>query len=353
MEKKIKKVLEKICLSGEVSTSLHPKEIICSDSDGGKKLSKSDLLFSTVVSNWEKGREEIEGLINIINKKGQGFDFNSDFVMRSCLYLICQSSDLKIENLSKKDIITISKKWDKMETSIIKAIDLIVTFGFCSENLIYKNAVIPLIYYIYKKGLMDENSKFELRKYLIVAQLKHLFGAGGNSTLLKIKKVIDEHKVSKEGFRLEYLKDIKLSSDRDFIVRDEDIENMLNYDKGTTYAFMVLSLLYPELKLDQIDWYQAYIHPNSNFRTNNLKQLGLSDEEIEDWQTKKNKIPNLQLWAGREKEREKYRDLSKWLAEPNYFKYSLNNISYSLDNFAQFFEMRKALLRNELKKILK
>ena len=79
--------------------------------DGGKKLSKSDLLFSTVVSNWEKGREEIEDLINTINKRGQRFDFNSDFVMRSCLYLVCASSDLKIENLSKDNIGNIKIKW--------------------------------------------------------------------------------------------------------------------------------------------------------------------------------------------------------------------------------------------------
>ena len=88
--------------------------------DGGKKLSKSDLLFSTVVSNWEKGREEIEELINIINDCGQKFDFNSDFIMRNCLYIISTSSDLKIENLGKDNIKKINKNWQRIKNSILK-----------------------------------------------------------------------------------------------------------------------------------------------------------------------------------------------------------------------------------------
>lgn len=45
----------------------------------GTVLSKSDLLFSTIVAHWEKGREEIDEFIEKINKKGDGFRFNSDF----------------------------------------------------------------------------------------------------------------------------------------------------------------------------------------------------------------------------------------------------------------------------------
>lgn len=319
--------------------------------DGGKKLSKSDLLFSTVVSNWEKGREEIENLINVINQRGQKFDFNSDFVMRSCLYLECISSDLKIENLRKDNIQIIKDNWKNIKESIIKTIDILVGFGFCSENLISRNAVMPLIYYIYKGGLLDEVSKNEMKKYLIIAQLKQLFGAAGNAALSKTRKAIDEHKISKEGFKLDYFKDLKFISDRDFIIRDEDLEKMLDYDKGTAYAFMVLSLLYPELKLDQIEWHQDHMHPDIKFKTSNLKKFSISDTQIEDWQQKKNKIPNLQLLEGKENESKNKQDLEEWL-KTHTAKYLPENISYKLDNFTEFFEKRKELLKAELKKIL-
>lgn len=319
--------------------------------DGGKKLSKSDLLFSTVVSNWEKGREEIEDLINVINQRGQKFDFNSDFIMRSCLYLVCTSSDLKIENLGKANIQLINSNWKRIKDSIIKTIDLLVGFGFCSENLISRNVVMPLIYYIYKGGLLDESSKYEMRKYLIIAQLKQLFGAAGNSALSKTRKALDEHKISKDGFKLDYFKDLKFVSDRDFSIKDEDLEKMLDYDKGTAYAFMVLSLLYPELKLSQIEWHQDHMHPDTKFKTTNLKNLGISDEKIEEWQLKRNKIPNLQLLEGKENESKNKQDLEEWLSTHT-AKYLPENISYKLDNFDQFFEKRKELLKTELKRIL-
>jgi len=38
----------------------------------GKPLSKTDLLFSTIVAHWEKGREEIEAFLERINSLGNG-----------------------------------------------------------------------------------------------------------------------------------------------------------------------------------------------------------------------------------------------------------------------------------------
>lgn len=317
--------------------------------DGGKKLSKSDLLFSTVVSNWEKGREEIEELINTINNRGQRFDFNSDFVMRNCLYIISPSSDLKIENLGKENIKKINENWQMIKNSILKSIDLLVEFGFCFENLISRNVVMPIVYYIYKNGLLDNISKNEIRKYLIIAQIKQLFGAAGNTALSKTKKAIDEHKISKEGFKLNYFKELKFVADRDFVIRDEDLEKMLDYDKGSAYSFMVLSLLYPELKLGQIEWHQDHMHPYTKFKTENLKKYNLSNEQIEDWQILRNKIPNLQLLEGKENESKNKKDLEEWLLTHN-VKY-LPNVSYKLENFEEFFKERKKLLKNKLKEI--
>lgn len=320
--------------------------------DGGKKLSKSDLLFSTVVNNWEKGREEIELLINAINQKGQKFNFNNDFIMRCCLYLTCASSDLKIENLGRENINLIKQNWGKIKESIVKAIDLLVEFGFCSENLVSKNAVMPIIYYIYIGGLISQSAKCEIKKYLIIAQLKQLFGAAGNSALLKTKKAIDDHKGSKDGFDLSYFTGVTFSANRDFVIRDEDFEKMLDYEKGTPYAFMVLSLLYPELKLNQVEWHQDHMHPDTKFKKSNLESLGLNDDEITDWQEKRNKIPNLQLLEGRENESKNKTDLEDWLKQNSGRVRYLPNVSYKLKDFEDFFDQRKELMKEELKKIL-
>ena len=63
---------------------------------GGTVLSKSDLLFSTIVSHWDKARDEIDKLLSEINKIGEGYRFSNDFVMRACLYILAMSVSLQL-----------------------------------------------------------------------------------------------------------------------------------------------------------------------------------------------------------------------------------------------------------------
>jgi uncharacterized protein with ParB-like and HNH nuclease domain len=58
---------------------------------GGTVLSKSDLLFSTIVSHWDKARDEIDKLLSEINKIGEGYRFSNDLLcVPACIFSICQ-----------------------------------------------------------------------------------------------------------------------------------------------------------------------------------------------------------------------------------------------------------------------
>lgn len=329
---------------------------------GGKKLSKSDLLFSTVISSWTDGRRKVEELIETINKqKNSSFDFNIDFIMRTCLYLVCETSELKVENLTQENVDHIKNDWKNISESIKKAVELLTVFGFCTENLVSKNAVIPIVYYIYKRGVQNftekesAESKQELKKYLIVAQVKQLFGAAGNSALSRTKKALDENcdKFAKNGFRLEYFKDLKFVAQRDFSVNDELLEGILDYEKGSAYAFMILSLLYPHVKLDQWEWHQDHMHPYAKFSDSNLKKLGLTEDKIKDWQEKRNRLPNLQLLEGTENKSKNDADLKVWAENnPGVVKYLPEGVSLDLENFDEFYAKRREMMKEELKKIL-
>ena len=56
---------------------------------GGTILSYSDLLLSIATAQWETkdAREEIISFVDEINSIGDGFNFNKDFVLKSCLVL--------------------------------------------------------------------------------------------------------------------------------------------------------------------------------------------------------------------------------------------------------------------------
>ena len=70
----------------------------------GQKLSKSDLLFSTLIDGWKEGKENIDNLLGSVNSKGDGFNYSRDFLMRLCLVLTDAKTNLKIESF-KSDVI--------------------------------------------------------------------------------------------------------------------------------------------------------------------------------------------------------------------------------------------------------
>jgi len=332
---------------------------------GGTILSKSDLLFSTIVANWEEGRQEIEEFLKTINKKGDGFYFDNDFIMRSCLVLTDCPVLFKVRSFKKENIIKIKNQWENIKTSNSKTVDLLVEFGFNGENLTSQNAVIPIAYYFIKGGNESVDSKYNIRKYLIHALLKQIYGGQGDRVLSNIRDALrDEntYKLKQNGFSFKTLvDDAKLPGNKSLKITDEDIEEILEYKKGP-YTFMVLSLLYPNLKFGQVKFHQDHIHPASIFTDAKLKKYGIPQDRWEKWQNMKDKLPNLQLMEGSENESKNKTPFRQWLDNtyPNnddrvkFMKdnYIPNDASLELKDFEMFYEKRKEILRDKLKEVL-
>ena len=338
---------------------------------GGNILSKSDLLFSTIVANWEKGRDEIETFLEHINKKGDGFWFDNDFIMRSCLVLTDCPVLFKVKTFKRENIEKIKNEWKNIESAINKMIDLLVEFGFNGESLTSQNAVIPVAYHFIKGGNGSSESKKEIRKYLIRALLKQTYGGQGDQVLSNMREALrekegkDDYMLKQTDFSFDQLLRAKLPGNKSLEVMGDDIEEILEYKKGP-YTFMVLSLLYPNLKFGQVKFHQDHIHPASLFTDATLKKCGITKEKWERWQYMRDRLPNLQLMEGRENESKNKTPFKDWLhgrdtdENPNItdiakFKkdnYIPDDVSLDFDNFKDFYETRKNMLRDELKKIL-
>lgn len=320
---------------------------------GGTVLSKTDLLFSTVVSHWDKARDEIENLLKTINNIGEKYKFTNDFIMRSCLYFLDLPVTLKVEAFKQDSVMSIKDNWDNIKKAIINTVKLLNEFGFNSENIISYVAITPVAYYLYKDGLVNSATKFELRKYIVVAQLKQIFGTAGNSALSSIREVL---KNSKKPFSLNLLESIRFTGDRTLKFSANEIDSLLDDLNIGAYTFMVLSLLYPNLKYSQKGFHQDHMHPYSAFDKKEVYQsLNLSSETLEEWRQLRNKLPNLQLLEGRENESKNATSLVEWLKDKSNSenaKYLPPNISYELSNFENFMEERKKLFATALKEIL-
>ena len=239
----------------------------------GTYLSKTDLLFSTIVSGWNDGREKIENLIKELNNKGGRFNFNKDFIMRTCLVLTGAAVNLKIDSFKKDTVDGIRNEFDNIKTALIKTVKMLVDLGFCHDNISSYNALIPVAYYMYKGGTDSEESLNGLRKYLVVSFLKNIYGVASNSALTNTRTVLDKTKCTSTPFGLEIFKDIVLVGNRKFNMSRDEIEGYF-YKEKSWYTFLLLTVLYPNMKLGQIEWHQDHVHPYTGFDTGKLRASG-------------------------------------------------------------------------------
>lgn len=283
---------------------------------GGTVLSKSDLLFSTIVSHWDKARDEIDKLLSEINKKGEGFKFTNDFIMRTCLCLLDMSVALKVETFKKNSVLKIKDNWESIRQAIKDTVDLLNEFGFNSENIVSYVAISLMVYYRFKGGKFDVDSKNELRKYIVIAQVKQIFGTASNSALTSIREALKA--VPTNSFKMSNLNDVRFAGDRTLRYTSDDIEAMFDTYQIGAYTFMLLSLLYPNLKYSQKGFHQDHMHPYTGFEENKIDGLVLPDGSViedtmkEEWR-RRNTLANLQLIEGRENEVKNSAPLVEWL----------------------------------------
>ena len=142
-----------------------------------------------------------------------------------------------------------------------------------------------------------------------------------------------------------------MTGGRDFKVRESDIDFWLDkYEKGSN-TLVLLLLLYPNLKVDQVIFHQDHVHPYALFETKHIKQYGLPKETIERWRKQRNLLPNLQLLEGKENEEKNKTPLLQWVAQGHSFDYFPEAVSLEITNFDAFFEARKILMKQRLAEV--
>lgn len=312
----------------------------------GTPLSKPDLLFSTMLLDWNGGREVIEKLIKKINNKGDKFNFSKDFIMRTCLVLLGAPVNMKVESFKKEKIEFIRDNFQQISESIEKAVDSLVELGYSNDNILSYNAIIPYIYYIYKGGSNKKDSVDGLRIYLAISFLKNIYGVASNSALTNTRAAIDKYNCAKKTFNTSIFDGVHLVGDREFKITKEDVTSYMDREKGL-YTFYLLTLLYPDLKLGQIKFHQDHVHPYVSF--DDLDSTKLSETQISKWKEMRNTLPNLQLLEGSENESKNRVPLADWIKAGNKVLYSDKKESTDLYNFEKYYEKRK---QNMISKLL-
>jgi len=332
---------------------------------GGTILSKSDLLFSTLVAHWEDGRNHIEKLIDDMNGEDGLFGFNTDFLMRTCLFLIDAPMSFKVTTFDKNNISKIRDNWNDISTALISTASILREFGFNKTRLSSNYAATPIAYYLFNKGVVDNATKVELRQLVINSLLKQVFSGQADTALSGLREGLrmkvegtNSYKLKNTRFSFVDYQHTKLSGGKRLTIDAEDIQNFLDYKKGA-FSFLLLSMLYPDLKLDQISFHQDHMHPYSKFAPSKLSEAGLDSVDTSQWLEMRDKLPNLQLLEGLENVQKQATHLAEWVesneGDEAYYRdrnYIPADQSLAISEFESFYTNRQQRLKVALENLL-
>lgn len=336
---------------------------------GGMQLSYSDLLLSIASAQWQEkdAREEITQFVDEINKTEDGFDFDKDFVLKSCLVL-SDFADIafKVDNFNKENMRIIEKNWDAISQAIRLAVGLVASFGYNRDTLTSNNAIIPIAYHLLRRGLLHNfvqsssylDERRRINKWLILSLLKRSFGGQPDEVLRPTREILSKDNSS---FPIDEIVERFKGETRSIVFNEDEIKNLFQYQYGQRYTFSTLALLYPSLDFRN-KFHQDHVFPKCFFAKKKLIKKGIEENRVAFYLSNFNTLPNLQLLEGVPNQEKLDTDFKEWVYKTypkqqdrkNYIeKNYIPDIDLSFNNFENFISERKKLMAGKFKSLLK
>jgi len=125
-------------------------EIFIRANSGGTRLGKSDLLFSLLAASWEEANDEMEDILEELNRFG--FSFQRDFVLKTSLTLLDKGARYEVEKFRKPGVREeMEANWKRIVEALLDVLDFVrgKTFIKCDRAIPSYLTLIPLIYFRY------------------------------------------------------------------------------------------------------------------------------------------------------------------------------------------------------------
>ncbi len=334
-------------------------EIFVRVNSEGVVLSYSDLLFSKIIQYWKDNNDdenardifykflngdERRGELKGINRISEGYKFDNDFILKTSLVLTGAEIRYKIKNFDKDCIKKIKDNWIKITDSIRKVVEYLPRIGISSHKYLRSlNALIPIIYFVYKNNLhnvdideyTNENKQF-YEKYLYTVLLNGVFG-GQTDQLLKNSRDIINNSTG-----IYPLNDLFKSYEslNKKIRQKEDLYDLIDEIKyNTDKSKIILKILYGGFMDEKAQ--EDHIFPQTPLKKK------FENKRVDN-------ICNLQvLKSSNQKKNDKSFDI--WLKDillknPNYLEDNFipKLDVYSENNFENFLELRKEIIYKKL-----
>lgn len=334
-------------------------EIFIRANSGGTKLGKSDLLFSLLASEWAVADEEMEELLEELNRTGYGFD--RDFVLKSCLVMLGQGAKYEVTKFRKPDVReAFVKNWTALSDAIKAVRDFLYGKTFLKSDKAVPSylGLIPLIYLCYTYP-EKWNATVGREDYVLRTMLTGAFSGTPDNLIDRCVKSIDERK----AFDLDEIFHIIRSDGRSLEVTPETI---IGTRYGKPQSHLIFNLWYRafdyEPALEDNLPQQDHIFPQSflNSQKELNPQTGRSRKMY--WADEQHQIANLALLSAKENGFQgKSGELPEtWIPkqvkdDPDFLDRHLipkDPELWKSANFRRFIEARKALILERFKPYL-
>lgn len=335
---------------------------------GGTILSYSDLLLSIATAQWQNrdARKEITSFVDELNSMGDGFKFDKDLVLKSCLVLAdFKDIAFKVDNFNRSNMLKIEGEWDTIADALRGAVRLVSGYGYSQESLTANYGILPIAYYLKQHNLPRNfdtagqyaESRKAIHRWLIYAIVKRVFGGTPDSVLRPMREVL---RAEADGFPLDGIVNKFKGTNKSLVITEDDIENMLCYRYGQGYTFSTLALVYPSFDFRN-KFHIDHIHPKSRFTKAKLRKSGIPEDDIDFYFENVNLLPNLQLLEGVPNQEKSDSEFEEWINsrfgtdadKEDYRKtHFIPDVDLSLAGFRKFVLERKELMRKRLKSVL-
>lgn len=336
---------------------------------GGTELSYSDMLLSIATAQWKTfdAREEIYTLVDDLNNRTESFNFNKNFILKSCLVLSdIKSVVFKIDNFKKDNMQKIEEQWAEIKAALTLTVRLLEIWGYNRDTLVSNNAVIPLAYYILKQGNPTElisspsfaEDREKMQRWLMRALLKQTLGGQSDNVLTKIRQVIF---VNNNHFPENEIYEALRGTTKSMAFDEDQVDGLLDIQYGSSNTYTILALLYPWLKFDQ-HFHIDHIYPRNMFKEKYLKESSIPENSWVEYQSLRDGLSNLQLLQGKVNQSKSDQDFETWLHNVEADKplaldayktqHMIPDVDLSFHNFLQFFEERTKIIKAKLQELL-
>lgn len=316
---------------------------------GGKPLTKAQISMSILEVFWPNVKKDFESVLT-----GKFANFGTDFILRTGHMIY---GDVIKSNIDQDFAQTFKAYFPKFKESLRLTSEIFEMMRYDISKFSSKwNVIIPIIYLIYNNDDYIDSIQ-GLFAYLFRSILFNFYSSGTTGKLQIMKSLIYENNFKLTPEMFEGVDDMRMT--------DAKIDDLLFAEKGSIAADNILYCLGINYIQEGYDYDQDHIHPDARFARS--KPLDMTEG---DWLIARNchdKLPNLQLLRSEENESKGDQDFDVYYISLNPTAKAKMKVEgfipeapvgvgeskyYNISNYLHFYEDRKALLKEKLRKLL-